>query len=434
MNNPEPSPAVIPSHPKAHRGSVLAAEVRESFLMAMAALAAHKLRSALTLLGVLVGVFSIIVVMTAMRVMQSDIEQEISQLGSHSFMIQKWPAIYFGGPEGFEKFWRRKNITYQHGLRVRDKATLPLAVGIESVFWSGQVETRYKETAPNVQLFGETPGSFLTRNWNLAEGRLLLEVDVENARDVCVLGSGLAKSVFPYSSGVGERIKIDGINYTVVGRLEGKGGSMGGDQDNFAVVPLTTGLNRYGRWNRSLSLLIQARDQASYEDAVEEVRGILRAVRKVPPGQADDFEVFSNDSLIAQFNSFTLAVRLGVAVVSSISLLAAGIGIMNIMLVSVTERTREIGIRRAVGAKKRNIMTQFIMEAIVICQVGGVLGVLLGIAGGNATAYFLKLPPVIPLDWAALGLIICSIVGIVFGTYPAYKAANLDPIESLRYE
>jgi putative ABC transport system permease protein len=144
--------------------------------------------------------------------------------------------------------------------------------------------------------------------------------------------------------------------------------------------------------------------------------------------------VFSNDSLIAQFNSFTLAVRLGVAVVSSISLLAAGIGIMNIMLVSVTERTREIGIRRAVGAKKRNIMTQFIMEAIVICQVGGVLGVLLGIAGGNATAYLLKLTPVIPLDWAALGLIICSIVGIVFGTYPAYKAANLDPIESLRYE
>ncbi|MPN41336.1 Macrolide export ATP-binding/permease protein MacB [bioreactor metagenome] len=125
---------------------------------------------------------------------------------------------------------------------------------------------------------------------------------------------------------------------------------------------------------------------------------------------------------------------MGVAVISSISLLAAGIGIMNIMLVSVTERTREIGIRRAVGAKKRNIMTQFIMEAIVICQVGGVLGVIFGILGGNATAYFLKLKPVIPVDWSILGLVICSIVGIVFGTYPAHKAANLDPIDSLRYE
>jgi len=164
------------------------------------------------------------------------------------------------------------------------------------------------------------------------------------------------------------------------------------------------------------------------------VRGALRVIRKVPPGAEDDFEIFSNDSIIAQFNAFTLAVRVGIAVVSSIALLAAGVGIMNIMLVSVTERTREIGIRRAVGAKKRNIMTQFILEAIVLCQVGGVLGVVLGILGGNAAAYFLKLSPAIPFDWVVIGLGICSLVGIVFGTYPAYKAANLDPIESLRYE
>jgi len=211
---------------------------------------------------------------------------------------------------------------------------------------------------------------------------------------------------------------------------------MGGNQDNFAVVPITAGLNRFGvaHWARSLNILVQARDQASYEDTVEQVRGIMRVLRKVPPGKEDDFEILSNDSLIAQFNSFTMAVRLGVSLISSIALLAAGIGIMNIMLVSVTERTREIGIRRAVGARKRNIMTQFIMEAIVLCEVGGVIGVVLGILGGNATSYFMKLPPVIPFDWIIIGLVICSIVGIVFVTYPAYKAANLDPIESLRYE
>jgi putative ABC transport system permease protein len=157
-------------------------------------------------------------------------------------------------------------------------------------------------------------------------------------------------------------------------------------------------------------------------------------VRKVPPGAEDDFELFSNDSVIGQFNTFTKAVRIGVVVVSSIALLAAGIGIMNIMLVSVTERTREIGIRRAIGAKKRNIMTQFIMEAIVLCEVGGVIGVLLGILGGNCLAWYMKTAPAIPLDWVTLGLVICSVVGIIFGTYPAYKAANLDPIESLRYE
>ena len=416
------------------RTTILLGEVRESFTMAMSALAAHKLRSALTLLGVLVGVFSIIVVMTAMRVMQSDVEKEMSQLGSQTFMIQKWPAVYFGGPEGFEKYWRRKNITLAHGVAVEEKATLARSVGLETSFWGGQIETKYKKTAPNVQLFGETPGSFPARNWELQDGRLLLEMDVDGTRDVCVLGNGLAKSVFPRSSPIGERLKINGINYTVVGVLAPKGGQLRGDQDNFAVVPLTTGMNRFGRWRRSLSILVQARDQAAYDDTLEQVRGVLRVARKVPPGNEDDFEIFSNDSLISQFNSFTMAVRIGVSAVSSIALLAAGIGIMNIMLVSVTERTREIGIRRAVGAKKRNIMVQFVMEAVVICEVGGSVGVVLGILGGNATAYFLKLSPVIPVDWVAIGLIICSIVGIVFGTYPAFKAANLDPIESLRYE
>ncbi len=416
------------------RVTILLAELRESFYMAMGALTAHKLRSALTLLGVLVGVFSIIVVMTAVRVLQSDIDKQMSQLGSTTFMVQKWPAVYFGGPEGFEKYWRRKDITLREGLRLEQKATLPLSIGLEAVLWQGEVQTRYKKTAPNVQLFGETPGSFAARNWFLAEGRLLLDMDIDGARDVCVLGAGLAKSVFPYGSPVGQRLKVNGFDYQVVGVLQPKGGALGGDQDNFVVIPVTTALNRFGPWHRSLSILVCARNQASYNDTVDQVRGILRVIRKVPPGKEDDFEIFSNDSLIQQFDTFTMAVRIGVAVVSSIALLAAGVGIMNIMLVSVTERTREIGIRRAVGAKKRNVMVQFIMEAIVLCEVGGAFGVVLGILGGNATAYFLKLSPVIPFDWVAIGLIICSIVGIVFGTYPAYKAANLDPIDSLRYE
>jgi putative ABC transport system permease protein len=414
--------------------ALILAEVKESFRMAMSALTAHKLRSALTLLGVLIGVFSIIVVMTAMRVMQSSIESQISSLGSQTFMVQRWPGLYFGGPEGMEKYWRRKNITRATGKRLQEKATLAANIGMETSFWVGEVETRYQKSAPNVSLYGETPGSFPARNWILQEGRLLTDVDVEGTRDVCVLGAGLAKTIFPHGSPVGDKVKFNGINYTVVGLLEPKGGSVSGDQDNFAVIPLTTGLNRFGRWWRSLSILVQAQDQASFDDTVEQVRGIMRSLRKVPPGKEDDFEILSNDSMITQFKSFTLAVRIGVAVISSIALLAAGVGIMNIMLVSVTERTREIGIRRAVGAKKRNIMTQFILEAIVLCEVGGAIGVILGILGGNATAIYLKLTPVIPMDWVLIGLVICSIVGIIFGTYPAWKAANLDPIDSLRYE
>jgi putative ABC transport system permease protein len=409
------------------------AEVRESFRMAIEAIRAHKLRSALTLLGVVVGVFSIIGVMTAIRVLQVNIEKEFSGMGANTFAVQKLPGVYFGGDEGFEKFWRRKNITLQDARNLRDRATLARYIAFEDTFWAGEVVSRFAKTPPNVRLTGGTPGSFPTKNFTVAEGRPLSESDVEGARDVCVLGHGLAQSLFPYGSALGERIKFSGINYTVIGVLESKGASLG-NQENFALIPITTGMNRYGRFWRSLSVLIQAESQETYEDTIEQVRGIMRTIRKVKPGDPDDFEIFSNDTMVAQFRDFTLKVRAGVALVSSIALLAAGVGIMNIMLVSVTERTKEIGVRRAIGAKKRNIMTQFVMEAVVLCEVGGVIGVIFGIAAGNAAAYFLKVPPEIPIDWTILGLVICSIVGVVFGTYPAIKAANLDPIESLRYE
>jgi putative ABC transport system permease protein len=416
------------------RPTLLLGEIHESFSMAMNALAAHKLRSALTLLGVLIGVFSIIVVMTAMRVLKHNIESELSRLGSQTFAIQRWPEAQFGDNSDWQKYWRRKHVTLEQARQVAEKATLAASVGVEGNFWRGQIQTRFAKTPPSAQLLGETPESFPARNWEIEDGRILMENDVDDARDVCVLGSALAATVFPFGSAVGEEIKINGYKYTVVGVLASKGASLGGQQDNFAIIPITTALNRYGRWWNDLTILVQARDADSYDDCIEQVRGILRAARKVSPGAPDDFELFSNNSLIDQFNTFTRAVRVGVVIVSSIALIAAGIGIMNIMLVSVTERTREIGVRRAVGAKRRNIMTQFIMEAIVLCEVGGVLGVMFGILGGNALAWYMKVPPAIPVDWIVLGLVICSVVGVVFGTYPAYKAANLDPIESLRYE
>jgi putative ABC transport system permease protein len=402
--------------------------------MAFVAIASHKLRSALTLLGVLVGVFSILGVMTAMRVLQRDVEGQLSALGTHTFMVTKAPLLMLGDHADFQRYWRRQNLTYESGLKLMERATLPRAIGIETTFWSGEVETRYNASAPTVTMYGETPGSFAARNWVIAEGRMLSEADVENRRDVAVLGAALARAGFPHGSALGEQIKINGINYTVIGVLEAKGSALREDQDNLAIVPVTTGLERTSRRWQSVNLLVQAADQASYGDTVDEVRGILRVLRKVPPGEEDDFEIASNDSLIREFNNFTRAVRLGVAAVSSIALLAAGIGIMNIMLVSVTERTREIGVRRAVGAKKRHIRTQFILEAVVLCQLGGVAGALLGLAAGNGLAYLMKVPPAVPLDWLVLGLLICSVVGVIFGTYPAWRAANLDPVDSLRYE
>jgi putative ABC transport system permease protein len=341
--------------------------------------------------------------------------------------------VYVGGPEGWEKYWRRQNLRYPLVQQLRDRATMASSVGASTWLWNGEVISRFEKTNPNVGMVGVTPEVFDARNWIVEEGRALMTTDLDSARNVCVLGNQLAKLLFPHSSPLHETIKFNGIKYTVVGVLEAKGGMVGGDQDRFMAIPLTTGLNRYS-WYRSLEIVVQAKDQASFEDTIEQVRGVLRSLRKVPPGKEDDFDTLSNDSLITQFRSITFAVRIGVAAVSSIALLTAGVGIMNIMLVSVTERTREIGIRRAIGARKRNIMTQFIMEAIALCQVGGVAGVVLGVLGGNLAAVYLKVPVAIPLDWVGIGLGICCLVGLIFGTYPALKAANLDPIESLRYE
>ncbi|MEA3210907.1 MAG: putative transport system permease protein [Chthoniobacter sp.] len=410
----------------------LLAELGESFRMATSALAAHKLRSALTLLGVLVGVFSIILVMTAMRAMKNNIEQNLGQLGSKSFVLQKMPGAYFSGPEGYMKLLRRKTITYAQATRFKEKAAFAPYVGLHSGFETSDVTSRYARTPPNVSIEGVTPGAFQISNWSITDGRALLDSDLDSAREVCVLSVEVARTLFPRGSALGKRIKIASINYTVVGLFERAGADA--DAGGVAAIPLTTGLNRYGRW-RDTEILVQARDPASVGDAMEQARGLLRAIRKVAPGQEDDFEILSSDSMIKQFETMTFAVRTGLSLVSSIALLAAGVGIMNIMLVSVTERTREIGIRRAIGAKKRNIMTQFIIEAVVLCEIGGLLGVVLGMAGANALAiYLLKLPPAFPVDWAIIGLVICSLIGIVFGSYPAYKAANLDPIESLRYE
>ena len=410
----------------------LLVEFRESLLMALDALATHKLRSALTLLGVLVGVFSIILVMTAMRAMKNNIESNLGSLGSRTFVIQKMPGAYFGGPEGFMKFLRRKDITFAQASAFQKKATFAKSVGLQSEFTNTDLTSRFARTPPNISITGATPGVFSANNWTITDGRALLDADVDSARDVCVLSDDVAKTLFPRTEAIGQRVKVAAISYTVVGVFE-RTASVG-DAKGFAVIPITTGLNRYGR-RRELSILIEAHDPAEIGDMMEQSRGVLRAIRKVAPGQEDDFEMLSSDSMIQQFQQMTLAVRTGLSLVSSIALIAAGVGIMNIMLVSVTERTREIGVRRAIGAKKRNIMTQFIIEAVVLCEIGGILGIVLGMAGANALAiYALKLPPAFPVDWAIIGLVICSLIGIIFGSYPAYKAANLDPIESLRYE
>lgn len=407
-------------------------EVLESLGMVWDSVKANKLRTFLTLLGIIVGVFSIIVVMTGVRVLQKNVESSLSFLGANTFQIQKYPAVMIGH-SGWAKYRNRKDITYEQAMYVAKNATLPEVVAIEA--WTGPKIVQYGDmrTNPNIFIQGEMPEGFVTNNWTIQEGRALFEDDLEFSRFVAVLGANVAKKLFPNTDPIGKKVKIDGYDFTVIGVIKELGGMFGGQADNFVVIPLTTFLNLYGK-ERSLNILVRARSRELYDETVEQVTALLRAIRKVPPGAENDFEIFSNESLIKQFNDLTLALRIGAFVISMIALVAAGVGIMNIMLVSVTERTREIGIRKAVGATKRNILTQFLLESVALSQFGGVIGIILGVIGGNILALILKVSPTIPYDWVILGFVICSVVGIIFGVYPAWKAASVDPAESLRYE
>ena len=410
------------------------AGIREALQMALSAIRTSKLRSLLTLLGIAVGVFSIISVMTAVGVLKNSIEEGMTSLGANTFQIQKFPAFQTG-PEDRHRFRNRKDITLEQAMEVREKATLAEAVGIET--WDGgkTMVWRGAKTNPNISIVGENVEGIATNDWIVESGRPFSNTDVEMARPVIVLGRAVVDKLFPPSiNPVGEMIRVDGNVYQVVGVFAKKGSALGGNQDNFGAIPITTHMEKYGKNHHSVNIMVKALNRDVVDDAIEQVRSILRTARKVPPGAEDDFAYFSNDSLIKQFNEFTLYLRMGVLLVSSIALLAAGVGIMNIMLVSVTERTREIGIRKAIGAQRSDILTQFLIEAVLLSELGGFVGIVFGILGGNVVGLLLEVPAVIPWDWATIGLVSCSIVGVVFGVYPAWKAAMLDPIEALRYE
>jgi putative ABC transport system permease protein len=405
-------------------------EFSEILKMSLTAIRSNKLRSVLTLLGIIVGVFSIIAVMTAVQVLQNSIESGLSGLGANTFQIQKQPVI--ANRTQYLKSLKWKDFTYEQAKLAKERITLARYVGIGVNQSSETIQFGPLKTNPNVDVGGEEPEGLYTNNWTIREGRNFTEDEVRYSSMVVILMNDVVKKLFPHGGAVGNMVRVGAQRYMVIGTFEPKGSSIGGS-DNKVILPLSAFLQQYGK-NRNIYLKVQTKNAEDYDACVEETRMILRTIRKVAPGDEDSFSVYSNDSLISTVNEFTGYVKLGVGFMSFIALIAAGIGIMNIMLVSVTERTREIGIRKALGARKTNILSQFIMEAVVLCQIGGVMGVGLGVLGGNLMALVLDFPPVFPLDWALIGFAITTFVGVVFGVYPAWKAANLDPIDSLRYE
>ncbi len=409
--------------------------LKESVISALSSIRSNKLRASLTLLGIIIGVFSIIGVMTLLDALQKGIDSGLSQLGTNTFQVQKTPALFVGGPGSFRKYRLRKDITMEQGFRLKELATLPKYVGLED--WSSGKIVKYGEyqTNPNISVSGVTTEFLPANSYLLGEGRFFTEQDIQTDRKIAVLGMEVVEKIFPNINPIGRDIIMDGNSFEVVGVLAAKGESLGQSMDNIVLMPIRTMNKIYGaRRHRSINITVTAPSKEQYDETMEQVIGLMRTIRKVPPGEENDFEIFSNESLVKEANNFTVYFKYGAGVISFISLVAAGIGIMNIMLVTVTERTKEIGIRMAIGARRGNILTQFLFEAIILCELGGIVGIILGIGAGNLMGTVLNTPISIPYDWVVIGLLVCSGIGILFGTYPAYKAARLNPIDALRYE
>ncbi len=406
--------------------------ILEAFRMALGALRASKLRSALTLLGMVIGVFAVISAVTAVEVIDVYFEESLQIYGSSTFSIERQQ----GGEGGRRSEAAAPAITYEQAERLKRMAGDGLTVSLfEDFDWIQKTRYAGRETEPSVMLFGADEHFLGNYGFELAAGRAFTAEDLQYARPVALLGSEVADVLFPNETPLGKDITIGRVRLRVVGVLEEKGSFLGYNPDNRVMAPITYLMSAYGDGGRNIAdVSIRTASLQQVAPAKQEVISHMRVIRKVGPGQPNDFELESNDSIQRQFDAFTGALTAGGAGIGLIALLAAGIGIMNIMLVSVTERTREIGIRKAVGAKQRDIMRQFLLEAFFLCQIGGLLGIALGALFGNLVAVYFDISAAFPWAWAIGGVVAVTGIALVFGGYPAWKAARLDPIESLRYE
>jgi putative ABC transport system permease protein len=405
--------------------------ISETFRQATDSLKANKIRSFLTLLALVIGVFSVIVSTTAVAVLDNFFTTTMSILGSDVITVQKNPAVQMGPNDASIR--NRKNITFEDAEDLEDRIHIAEGLGTINSFSFTRVIYGDLETDPNIIVRGGNAEFIENNAFTMEEGRNISAEDVQFKRNVVVLGKDVQVELFPNEAPLGKTVRIDGRPYQVIGLLEKKGQILGSSFDNIVIIPYTTGIKNYGG-NRGIAIQVRAPAISKIEDTIEEITGIMRVIRDVSPLDENDFEITTNDSLAGTFEGFTGILYLAGIFVGVITLLGAGIGVMNIMLVSVTERTREIGIRKSVGATKKAIINQFLMEAIFVCQLGGIIGMILGVAAGNYVAVLIDTEIVIPYTWVVGSFFGMLVIGLLFGVYPAYKAAQLDPIESLRYE
>jgi putative ABC transport system permease protein len=397
------------------------------------ALGANKLRSGLTILGITIGVFSVVGVMTALSAIRQSIDTGLSVFAANVFEISKYPAIQFEG--GRDKWRQRPNIQPRQAMDFAERMGEDgIPVTIYGVDRGERIRFEDRKTSPNNAIFGTNENFLLTNKYDIAYGRNLTPSDMEFNRTVIVLGADIVEELFPDQNPIGKSVVADADRYTVIGVLEPRGKMFGNSMDNIVLIPVSRFVANNWSWRRSMDISILAPSAAEMSMTQDMAIGHFRQVRGLDPEEENDFDIYSNDSLQAAFAEVAKVIGTGGLLISAIALLCAGVGIMNIMLVSVTERTREIGLRKSIGARKRDILLQFLLEAVALSLLGGFAGIILGWLLGNLVAAQMQVPMIIPWLWIGVALGVCTAIGVGFGFFPAYRAAQLKPVEALRYE
>jgi putative ABC transport system permease protein len=392
----------------------------------------NPLRSLLTLLGIVIGVTTVITMMALIEGLRIKVNNDLSRLGANSFQATKWPSGF--GRFNWQKYAKRPDLTMEDALAIQESCPSVGAVGPSDDEGGQKVATSNAETRPSVRVYGATPEYVDTSGITVASGRFFTETEAMDGRSVAVVGLDVSDALFPWADPLNHEIRIKGRPFTIIGVLQRRGSFLGMvSMDNMLIMPLRAFQPLYGK-NRSLDLSIQARDPTVLQKAQDEVSNLLRRRRGVGPRDEDNFEIVTNESMTQSFNQLSKVITIAGFGVCLLSLVVGGIGILNIMLVSVTERTREIGIRKALGARKRRILGQFATEAVMLALVGGALGVALGFGLAFLGRWMLGFPTVVPVWAVVLSLAMSSGVGLVFGIYPAARAARLDPVEAMRSE
>ena len=409
--------------------------IKENIIISLVSIKSHLLRTILTVLIIAFGIMALVGILTAIDAVEYFLNDNFSMMGSNTFNIQNRELrVHIGGNSGNAK--RFEHIDYHQALKFKEEYDFPAITSL-FIYGTGIATVKYEsdKTNPNVQVMGVDENYISTSGLEFAKGRNFTLDEVHQGTHVAIIGSEIASKLFKKNvDPIGKVISIGAGKYKVIGVLAERGSSVGFSGDRSCLAPLGNVRQYFSRPNMNYRISIMVVDQTKMEAAIGEATGVFRRIRKDKLGEDDSFSIIKSDNIANMLIELTSKIQIGATVIGLITLLGAAIGLMNIMLVSVTERTREIGIRKAVGATARTIRNQFLVEAIVIAQIGGILGIIAGILIGNGVSAMTGSAFIVPWLWIVLGLGLCLIVALVSGILPANKAAKLDPIESLRYE